>query len=59
MPKIAEIREINGDVWVRVGKPGEFENGIAIWTPEEAQKHYDSGYKDGYDARADGEEYKR
>lgn len=59
MPKIAEMKEIDGDIWVCLGKLGGFESGIAIWTPEEAQKHYDSGYKDGYDARADGEEYKR
>lgn len=35
MPKIAEIREIDGDVWVKVGKSGEFETGIALWTPKE------------------------
>ncbi len=35
MPKIAELKEIGGDIWCRVRKPGEFESGIALWTPVE------------------------
>lgn len=48
MPKIAEIREIDGEVWVRVGKPGEFPQGIALWTQEEQMAKYDEGYTDGW-----------
>ena len=46
MPRIAEIRDIDGDVWVRVGKPGEFPDGITLWTPEERKDNYLSGIKD-------------
>ena len=35
MPKLAEIKEIDGEVWVRIGKPGEFPSGIALWAPAE------------------------
>ena len=35
MPQIAEIREIDGEIWCRVGKPSEFPGGIMLWTPEE------------------------
>lgn len=37
MPHIAEIKEIDGEAWVRIGKPGEFPSGTAIWTPEEVE----------------------
>lgn len=47
MPKIAEIREIDGEVWVRIGKAGEFENGITLWTPEEVERKYEEGVRDG------------
>lgn len=53
MPRIAEIREIGGEVWVRVGKIGEFPSGLAIMSPEEIEeqseeysKAYDQGYAD-------------
>ena len=51
MPKIAEIREIDGEVWVRVGKPGEFPSGLSIMSPEEiaAQaREYSKAYNHGY-----------
>lgn len=35
MPKIVELTVINGDVWVRIGKPNEFPSGVALWTEEE------------------------
>ncbi len=38
MPRIAELREINGEVWCRVGHPDDFPSGIAIWTPDEVEK---------------------
>ena len=37
MPKIAEIKEINGEVWVRVGKVGDFPSGVSIMSPEEIE----------------------
>lgn len=53
MPKTAETREIDGEVWVRVGVPGEFPSAITIWTPEEqrafAKDHYQSGWEDAKD----------
>lgn len=55
MPKIAEIKEIDGDVWVRIGKPGEFESGIAIYTPEEYKSERRSSYNFGYDMAKAGE----
>ena len=38
MPKILEIKEIDGAAWVRIGKPGEFSTGVALWTPDEQQR---------------------
>lgn len=35
MPKITEIREIDGEIWCRVGKTGDFPSGIALYTPDE------------------------
>lgn len=35
MPKILELVVIDGDLWTRIGKPGDFESGVALWTPEE------------------------
>ncbi len=35
MPNILEIREIDGAAWVRIGKPGDFPSGVALWTPAE------------------------
>jgi len=37
MPQIAQIKEIDGEVWVRVGVPGDFPSGITLWTPEEVE----------------------
>lgn len=38
MPKIAELREIDGQIWCRVGKPDDFPSGIALWTPDEVER---------------------
>jgi len=35
MPRLLELREINGDLWARIGKPGEFPSGVSILTEEE------------------------
>ncbi len=35
MPQILELREIDGDIWARVGKPPDFPSGVALWTPAE------------------------
>ena len=51
MPKIAEIKEIDGAVWVRVGIAGEFPSGLAIMSPEEIaakEREYSKAYDDGY-----------
>ncbi len=47
MPKILEIKEIDGDIWCRVGTPGDFESGITLWTPDEQRKKYHEGLKRG------------
>lgn len=38
MPRIAELREIDGEIWCRVGVPGNFPSGIGLWTPDEVEK---------------------
>lgn len=38
MPRIAELREIDGEIWCRIGKPGDFPSGIALWTPDEVER---------------------
>jgi len=38
MPKIAELREIDGEMWCRVGVHGDFPSGIALWTPDEVER---------------------
>ncbi len=56
MPQILEMKEIDGELWCRVGKPGEFPNGVALWTPKEQEKNYNRGFRDGYNEReAEGE----
>ncbi len=50
MPKIAEIKEIDGEVWVRVGVAGEFASGLAIMSPEEIaakEREYSKAYDHG------------
>ncbi len=37
MPKICALRIIDGELWARIGKPGEFQSGIALWTPQEQE----------------------
>lgn len=58
MPKITDIKEIDGEIWCCVGKPGELESGIAIWTPKEQWKNYTSGYNAGYDDASNGQDRK-
>lgn len=60
MPKIAEIKEIDGEIWVRVGVAGQFASGLAIMSPEEIEaqrkeysKAYDHGYADANKIRDD------
>lgn len=46
MPRIAELKIIDDELWARVGKEGEFVNGIGLYTPEEIDKKYKSGWSD-------------
>lgn len=46
MPRIAEIKEIDGEMWVRVGTPQDFPSGIAIWTPDEQIHNRDVALED-------------
>ncbi len=50
MPKIAEIKEIDGEVWVCIGKLEDHESGVALWSPTEQKLNYQSGYNDGWEA---------
>lgn len=47
MPKIAEIKEIDGQIWVRADI-STLDNGSAWWSPDEQRKNYVDGYNDGY-----------
>ena len=38
MPRILEFREFEEKLWVRVGVPGDFPNGAALWAPEEQEE---------------------
>ena len=46
MPRIAEVKEIDGHIWVRADITN-MENGSAWWSPEEQEKNYREGYRDG------------
>ena len=35
MPEILELKEIDGEIWARVGNPPDFPSGVALWTPDE------------------------
>lgn len=35
MPKIIQLEQFGGALWARIGKPGEFKSGVALYTPEE------------------------
>ncbi len=52
MPKIAEIKEIDGEIWVRTDI-SKLENGSAWWSPEEQELKYKEGFRDGYNQRDD------
>jgi len=58
MPRILEIKEIENELWVRVGKPGDFPSGVSLWTTEEERAKYRSGYSIGYEDAKEGREYK-
>ena len=38
MPKILELKEIDSELWVRIGTVGDFPSGISLWTPDEEQR---------------------
>lgn len=44
MPKIADMREIDGELWCKV--PTSEPSGVALWTPEEQEQNYQSGRND-------------
>lgn len=52
MPRIAEIREIEGEIWVRADIR-KIENGSAWWSPNEQKAKYQEGFRDGYQHRDD------
>jgi len=45
MPKIAQIKEIDGHLWVRADIDN-MENGSAWWSPKEQKEKYIEGWKD-------------
>jgi len=51
MPKIAEIKEIDGDIWCRIGKPWQSgSSSITLWTTEEKEAFYQSAFDDGVES---------
>ncbi|KKK83372.1 hypothetical protein LCGC14_2794050 [marine sediment metagenome] len=38
MPKILELKEIDCELWARIGTVGDFPSGIALWTPDEQRR---------------------
>ena len=38
MPKIMELKEIDGALWARIGAPGDFPSGVALWTPDDQDR---------------------
>lgn len=55
MPRILEIKEIDGEVWVRVGKIEDNQSPVSLWTNEERIKEKRSSYNLGYDMAKEGE----
>jgi len=53
MPKILEMKEIDGEVWVRVGKPPDFPSGVALWTPDEQSRLKRLSWNDAIEAAAE------
>lgn len=39
MPKVAEIKEMDGELWVRIDRPTTNEGAIHIWTEYEAKRY--------------------
>lgn len=55
MPRILEMREIDGELWCRIGRLAASESGVALWSPAEQKKNSNDGYYMGYDDGAGGE----
>lgn len=47
MPKIAEVKEIDGQLWVRADI-SSMENGSAWWSPDEQQREHKQSYTMGF-----------
>lgn len=45
MPRILEVRDIDGELWVRVGKPEDFLSGVTLWTLTEKKDFRNSVLK--------------
>ena len=50
MPRIAEIRKINEQVWVRLSEEGNLDmleaGGVTMWTPQEVEAHRHQAMQD-------------
>ncbi len=56
MPKILEMRAIDGALWCRVGDidpAPDFESPVSLWTDAEAKAKYREGERDGWLAGRD------
>lgn len=38
MPRILELKAIDGELWARIGAVGQFPSGVSLFTPEEVRK---------------------
>jgi hypothetical protein len=45
MPKIAELREIDGSLWVKLEMNAD-EGQVTLWTAEEIEEHSQTSVKD-------------
>ena len=52
MPKILELKEIDGEIWARIGKvePPDFPSGVALWTPDEQARVKKLAVRDAIEA---------
>ncbi len=46
MPKIAELREIDGHLWARLEEMTADQGQVTLWTPDEIRQHSESAVQD-------------
>lgn len=54
MPKILELKVINGNLWARLGQPSDFPSGVSLWTPDEQAREKQLAGRDAIEALREG-----